>query len=128
MGDGINDAIAMKKANVSISLRGASLIATDMANVVLMDGNLSHLCDLFDISTDLDANLQKSLILTLAPGVINLSGVFLHFSILTSLIVNASFVIVGMINANNPLKEIKKIERETRSHHKTNLPVKHGEL
>ncbi|HEW98425.1 MAG: heavy metal translocating P-type ATPase [Candidatus Parabeggiatoa sp. nov. 3] len=128
VGDGINDAIAMKKANVSISLRGASLIATDMANVVLMDGNLSHLCDLFDISTDLDANLQKSLILTLAPGVINLSGVFLHFSILTSLIVNASFVIVGMINANNPLKEIKKIERETRSHHKTNLPVKHGEL
>ncbi len=61
VGDGINDAIAMKKANVSISLRGASSIATDMAQVVLVDGSLSHICDVFDLSTRLNTGLQRSL-------------------------------------------------------------------
>ncbi len=47
VGDGINDAIAMKKADVSISLAGATTIATDVAEVILMDGSLVHLCDFF---------------------------------------------------------------------------------
>jgi Cu2+-exporting ATPase len=116
VGDGINDAIAMKKANVSISLRGASSIATDTAEVVLMDGSLSHLCDFVDMAKNLDANLHNSLVLSLVPSGINLSGSFLfHFNILTALIVNTAFVVMGMINANNPLKEIEKIERENRS-------------
>ena len=37
VGDGINDSIALKKANVSISLRGASSIATDTAQIVFME-------------------------------------------------------------------------------------------
>jgi Cu2+-exporting ATPase len=114
VGDGINDAIAMKKANVSISLRGATSIATDMAEVVLMDGSLSHLCDLVDISQKLDENLQKTLGLVLAPGVINLIGAFmLHFWILTALVVNTAFGVVGISNAMRPLKEI--------SHEKTEI-------
>ncbi len=38
IGDGVSDSIALKKANVSISLRGASGAATDTAQVVFMDG------------------------------------------------------------------------------------------
>ena len=76
-----------------------------------MDGSLSHLCDLFDISKNLDANLQKSLILTLAPGAITLSGAFLlHFGILTSLLVSTGFATVGVRNAMLPLKEIEQEE------------------
>jgi P-type E1-E2 ATPase len=81
IGDGINDAIAMKKANVSISLRGATSIATDTAEIILMDSSLSRLCDLIDISKNLNSNLHTSLAVTLMFGAINLAGAFLlHFS------------------------------------------------
>ena len=41
MGDGINDAIALQEANVSVSIRGASSVATDTAEVILMDQDLN---------------------------------------------------------------------------------------
>ena len=50
VGDGINDSIALKQANVSISLRGASSIATDTAHIVFLEEGLSKLCDLRDIA------------------------------------------------------------------------------
>ncbi len=113
IGDGINDAIAMKQALVSISLRGATSIATDMAEVVLMDGSLSHLPTLFDISKDLNNNLQNALKITFIPSVINLSGAFvLHFQILTSLLINASLSTFGLINASRPLKRIRNPKKE----------------
>ncbi|MEK8015800.1 MAG: HAD-IC family P-type ATPase, partial [Candidatus Parabeggiatoa sp.] len=109
IGDGINDTIAMKTANVSISLQGATSIATDTAEIVLMDGSLSQLCKLFDIAKRLEANLQKSLALTLAPGISSLSSAFfLHFNIMTSLLIILFFVTLGRRNAMLPLKEIKE--------------------
>ncbi|MEK8019099.1 MAG: heavy metal translocating P-type ATPase [Candidatus Parabeggiatoa sp.] len=109
IGDGINDTIAMKKANVSISLQGATSIATDTAEIVLMDGSLSHLVQLFDLSKRLEANLQKSLALTLAPGISSLSSAFfLHFNIMTSLLIIMIFVSLGIRNAVLPLREIKE--------------------
>lgn len=100
VGDGINDAIAMKKANVSISIRGASTIATDIAEIVFMDGTIKHLCDLFDISESLNAKLKKSLIFTIIPGVVNLGGAFIFsYSILTSLLVSLSFGALSMREA-----------------------------
>ncbi|EDN69992.1 copper-transporting ATPase [Beggiatoa sp. PS] len=74
VGDGINDAIAMKQANVSISLKGATSIATDMAQVVLMDGSLSHLCDIFDQSKKLDTGLRQSLVYCATYGIVNIVG------------------------------------------------------
>ncbi len=107
VGDGINDAIAMKKANVSISLAGATSIATDMAEVVLMDGSLSHVCDLFDVSKKLDSNLENTLLYSIVPGFINLSGAFLfHFSILTAFVVNGASGVTSLNNVMRPIKEI----------------------
>ncbi len=99
IGDGINDSLALKQADVSISLAGASTIAKDMAEIVLMDGNIGAINDLHDISSALDKNLKQSLQLSIAPGLINLLGAFvLQFNTLTSLLVNASFGIFGVIH------------------------------
>ena len=113
IGDGINDAIAMKKANVSISLSGATSIATDMAEIILMDGSLKHLSDLFDVAKKLDSNLQNTLKYSLIPGAINLSGAFLlHFSVLTAFLVNGTFGMVSLNNVIDPLKELSHDEKK----------------
>ena len=109
VGDGINDAIAMKKANASISLSGASTIAIDVAEIVFTDGSLSRLPELFDYSKSLDINLNRVLKLTVAPGFINVSGAFFfRFSILTSLLVTSGFFILAMKNALMPLKNVPR--------------------
>jgi len=100
VGDGINDVIAIKKANVSISLKGATSIATDLAQVILMDGNLSRLCDLFDLATSLEKNFRNSLLILTIPSAFNmLGGAFLNFNLLTSIIINNTALLVALIAA-----------------------------
>jgi len=104
VGDGINDAIAMKKANVSISIQGATSIATDVAKIVLMDGTLSHLADTFEISNNLDSNLRNNLKISIIPGIIRIGGLLLiNLGILTAILISATFALVGVGNAMSPL-------------------------
>jgi Cu2+-exporting ATPase len=109
VGDGINDAIAMKKANVSISLRGATSIATDVAQVVLMDGSLSHLYDIFDISTKLNTRLQHSLLFWAGYGIINLTTALLlpKAGVLTSTLFYGTAFGIGMGHAMYPLRQLE---------------------
>jgi heavy metal translocating P-type ATPase len=89
VGDGVNDAIAIKKANVSISLKGATFIATDLAQVILMDGSLSRLCELFDLAHSLETNLQNTLKILIVPVVLDIGGAFLlHFNMMDAVIIN----------------------------------------
>ncbi len=76
IGDGINDAIALKKANVSVSLRGATTVATDVAQVVLMQESLRQLPYLFELSEDMERSLKAGYAAGMVPGVINVLGVF----------------------------------------------------
>ena len=68
VGDGINDAIALKAASVSVSLRGASSLATNTAQIVLMDESLRHLSRFFDLARDYETNLRTLLMTTFLPG------------------------------------------------------------
>ncbi|MBF0229625.1 MAG: heavy metal translocating P-type ATPase [Desulfamplus sp.] len=75
IGDGINDSIAMKRANVSVSMSGASQIATDTADIILMDGSLRNLDKLFDLSDNINKNLNVAITAAVVPGVLNIGSV-----------------------------------------------------
>ncbi len=49
VGDGINDALAMRRANVSVSLAGAASLAVESAQVILKTGELFQLQNLFEL-------------------------------------------------------------------------------
>jgi Cu2+-exporting ATPase len=49
VGDGINDAIALHQAEVSVSLRGATQVAADAAQIVLMEDDLSQLRRVWEV-------------------------------------------------------------------------------
>jgi heavy metal translocating P-type ATPase len=77
VGDGINDAIALKKANVSVSMSGASTVAIDSAQVTIMDQGLSKLPELFTIASELRSNMDSILLSALIPSAVAVGGVFL---------------------------------------------------
>ena len=130
IGDGINDVIAMKKANASISLSGASTIATDVAQVVLMDGSLTELDRLFNIAQD----LKRKLIMTITSysSVVFISFVsivFLGAPPFVALIVQSvTNNIYGMSQALLPLRQLRKNKKSAtksiESEYNSNLLIK----
>lgn len=106
IGDGVNDSIALKKANVSISLRGASSVATDTAQVVFMEDSLIKLLHLHDISRDLHRNINTSWALILVPNLVCIAGAFVAgFGVMHSMIFNQ---IGGMLALGNGLRPLRK--------------------
>lgn len=104
VGDGINDAIAMKKANVSVSLSGAASIATDSADIILLDGTLNKLDTIFDLAEEIDENLQTAMISAIVPGVFNIGSVFLlGTGIISALLVSYTGFLFGIGNGLRPL-------------------------
>jgi Cu2+-exporting ATPase len=109
VGDGINDSIALKKANVSISLRGASTAATDTAQIILMDKSLTKLDFLFELAKKFDKNQRNGLATTFVPSVLCVGGIFfLHFGILSAIMFYNISAIAGMGNALLPLLNRQK--------------------
>lgn len=112
IGDGVNDSIALKKANVSISLRGASSVATDTAQVVLMEDNLVKLLQLRDVSRGLKRNLKRSWGLILLPNIICMAGALTgHFSVMHSMIFNQIGGMMALGNGLTPLREVSKLRK-----------------
>ncbi len=118
IGDGINDAIALKSAQVSISLKGASTAATDTAQIIFMDGTLNHLEQLFHLADEFENTMHTNFISTIVPGVICIGGVyFLHFGIAMGMGVYYAGSAVGLSNTLLPL--MKYQEDKSKPPHRT---------
>jgi Cu2+-exporting ATPase len=77
VGDGINDSIALKRSHVSVSLHGASTVATDTAEVILLDASLNQLCRLFDIARECKTGITRTMAAVLFPSILCVGGVLL---------------------------------------------------
>jgi len=112
VGDGINDSVALSKANYSISLRGAADIATDIADIVFVEGNLAKFDMLFQISDNLRKNVRRSFGLIVVPNTLCILGAFFGMVGLgTSLVLNNGFNTVATINGlslyNSVMEELE---------------------
>ncbi len=103
IGDGINDSIALKKANVSVSMKGASTAATDSAQIVLMDKSLEKLPLLFDIAKKFQDNMKDTFWAVNAPSLFCIGGVFFaHFTILSASVLYGVSLASGMAVVSLP--------------------------
>ncbi|MFK5975891.1 MAG: heavy metal translocating P-type ATPase [Sulfurovum sp.] len=112
VGDGVNDVIAMKKADVSISLMGATVIATDVADVILMDGSLTHISDLINASKNLDRDLNKMFKTSIIPSGIILLTIPMGLGFTTAMILKNMIFAMNLRRAFKPLKDYRKLELE----------------
>ncbi|MGB0386891.1 MAG: heavy metal translocating P-type ATPase [Ardenticatenaceae bacterium] len=114
VGDGINDSIALKKAKVSVSLRGATTIATDSAQIVLMDGTLNQLCQMFDIVQDFEVNMKNNLLISTVPSATCIAGIaFLNWGVLTGMVITSAVQLAGVGNCIWPLLKYQRNKQAT---------------
>ena len=103
VGDGINDAIAMKKAHVSVSLKGASGIAADTAQILLMDGNLRALPKTFETARAFHRNINAGFACLLVPSLLGMGGaVLLSFGPAQAVILTQAGLLAGLANSVAP--------------------------
>jgi cation transport ATPase len=115
VGEGIDDAIAPKTADLTISLRGAASIANDAAQIVFLEDGLAKICDLRDIARDLDRNVKRSWSMILAPNIACVAGVFtMGFGIMASVLTNNLAALAALGNGVLPLRKVAQLEAERR--------------
>jgi len=115
IGDGINDSIALKRADVSISLNGATTIATDTAQIILMDESLHHIPLLFELGKEFDKTMKRNFYQAVAISSITIGGIFVfNFGIITSILANQISLWLGMGRAISPVLAYQNAIKERR--------------
>ena len=104
VGDGINDSIALKSANVSVSMSGATTVAVDTAQIVLMDGSLAQLPHVFQIAEEFRQNMRVNLLASTVPcGVMVVGSLFFGLTLLPAMLIYQTSLPFGLYNVLRPL-------------------------
>lgn len=102
IGDGINDAIALQAAQVSVSMSGASTVATDSAQVILTGGDLNDLPLLFSYGKEYQRYSRFVSGLVVGGGVVGMMGAVLPFAITFAFIAANVSILGGLVLATIP--------------------------
>lgn len=104
VGDGINDSPALSYADIGISLSGGAEIAREAAGVVLIDDDLSKICEAIDVSRDAMRIIKQNFSLILASNAfayaLAIPGLL---SPVLSTLVNNGSAVVACLNGLRPL-------------------------
>ncbi len=109
VGDGINDSIALSQADFSVSIHGAADVATDVADLIFMEGDLAKFDLMFEISGKLRGNIRRSFWMTLVPNTVCIAGALAGvFGIGTSLVLNNVFNLLAALNGLLPYYQLSR--------------------
>ncbi len=113
IGDGVNDSIALKQADMSISLRGASSIATDTAEIVFMEESLEKLLEIHDVATDLQRNIKRSWRMIVGANAVCIAGaLFGNFGVMHSMVFNQIGGLAAVANGLLPLRKAARLQHQ----------------
>ncbi len=103
-GDGINDSAALAYADVSISFAGATDIARETADIVLMEDNLQGLIYAIKIAKQAMEIIWQNVVIVGVPNIgAALSGVLFALDPVLAIIINNGSAILAEINGLRPL-------------------------
>lgn len=103
-GDGINDSAALAYADVSISFAGATDIARETADVVLMEDDLRGLVHAIKIAKQAMEIITQNTVLVAVPNVGALiSGVLFALDPILAIVINNGSAILAELNGLRPL-------------------------
>ena len=104
VGDGLNDSVALAYADVSVSFANGSDIAREIADVVLMNDDLSTLIEALNIAGETKKLIEQNTLLVVAPNLMALGlATTIGLNPLIATMVHNGSAIAAGLNSLRPL-------------------------
>jgi P-type E1-E2 ATPase len=104
VGDGVNDALALRQADVGISVPGGADLAAEAAGVVLLHGGLDRVVDAIDLAREAIAGVRSTLGIAARANlaVVALASLGLARPLMSILVSHGAAVTTAIVTAARP--------------------------